>query len=141
LPDTDTLGAVFYSLFHRQPLAAWMFGSNDGIYIIFALDTVIKAGEQTVSIRREIHADNICFLVGNVIQEAGILMSKSIVVMLPYIGGQDKVQRGDRLSPGKLVADFQPFCVLSCHRIYNTDKCFIPCKEAVASGEKISFQP
>src|SRR5699024_10337652 len=67
LPDSDTLGTVFYSLFHGQPLAAWMFGSHNSVYIVFALDTVIKAGEEAVSIRREIHADNICFLVGNVI--------------------------------------------------------------------------
>ena len=25
--------AVLYGLFHGQPLAAWMFGCNDGIYI------------------------------------------------------------------------------------------------------------
>ena len=36
---------------------------------------------------------------------------------------------------------FQPFCVLCCHGVYDTDKCFIACEEAVASGEKISFQP
>ena len=27
--------------------------------------------------------------------------------------------------------------MLCCHRIYNTDKCFIACKESVTSGKKI----
>ena len=81
-------------------LTARMFGSYDCVDIVLALDAVVKAGEQTVCIRRQIHADNICFLVGDVIQESGILMSKSIVVLLPYVGCQDEVQRSNRLSPG-----------------------------------------
>ena len=118
-----------------------MFGCYDRINVVLALDAVIKAGQQTVGIRRKVHADNICFFVGDVIQESRILVGKSVVVLLPYIGGQDKVQRCDRLSPGKLIADFQPFCMLCCHGIHDTDKRFVACKESMTSGQKISFQP
>ena len=45
LPDTNTLCAVFNSLLHGQPLAAWMFGSYNCIDIVLTLDAVIEAGE------------------------------------------------------------------------------------------------
>ena len=45
LPDTDTLCAVLNSLLHGQPLAAWMLGSYDCVYIVLTLDAVIEAGE------------------------------------------------------------------------------------------------
>ena len=44
-----------------------MLGCNDRIHIVLTLDAVIKAGKQAVGIRRKIHADNICFLIGDVI--------------------------------------------------------------------------
>ena len=67
LPNADTLCTVFYSLLHSKPLAAGMLGCHNGINIVLALDTVIKAGEQTVCIRRQIHADHICLFIGNMI--------------------------------------------------------------------------
>ena len=68
-------------------------------------------------------------------------MCKSIMILLPYIRCQNEVQGCNWLSPGKLVCYFQPFCMLCCHRIYNTDKCFVRSKETMTSGKKISFQP
>ena len=68
-------------------------------------------------------------------------MCKSIMILLPYIRCKNEVQGSDRLSPGKLVADFQPFCVLSGHGVNDTDKCLITCEESVTACKKISFQP
>src|SRR5699024_12700345 len=75
------------------------------------------------------------------IQEAWVLMRKSVVVLLPYVGGQDQVQGSDLMSPRKLVANLQPFCVLSCHRVYDTDKCLIACEESVTSCKQVAFKP
>ena len=85
-PDTDTLRTMFYSLIHCQPLMTWMFGCYDYVYIVLTSDTVIEAGKQTVSVRRQIHTYNVCFLVSDVIEESRILMCKSVVVLLPYVG-------------------------------------------------------
>ena len=68
-------------------------------------------------------------------------MGKSVVVLLPYIGGQDKVQGCDRTSPGQLVADLQPLCVLCGHGIHDADKRLIACEETVTARQQISFQP
>ena len=141
IPDTDTLGTMLNSLLHGQPLMAGMLGCNDNVYIVLASDTVIEAGKQTVCIGGKIHTDNICLLVGNMIQETGILMGKSVVVLLPYIGGKDQVQGSDFLSPGKLVTNLQPLCMLSTHGVYNTDECFIGSEEAMTTGKQIAFQP
>ena len=86
VPDTDTLCTVFYSLLHCQPLLSRMLGSYDYVYIISASDTVIEAGQQTVRIRRKVKTYYVCLLIGNVIQESGILMCKSVVILLPYVG-------------------------------------------------------
>ena len=42
-PDTDTLCTMLYSLFHSQPLAAWMFRRYDCIDIVLTLDAVVEA--------------------------------------------------------------------------------------------------
>ena len=68
-------------------------------------------------------------------------MGKSVVILLPDIGGQNKVQRGDILPPGKLIADFQPFGMLCGHRIDDADKRLIRSEETVAPGEDVTFQP
>ena len=68
-------------------------------------------------------------------------MCKSVMILLPYVGCQDEVKGSDRLSPGKLIADLQPFCMLSCHGINDTDKCLIACEETMTSGKQITFQP
>ena len=60
-------------------------------------------------------------------------MSKSVVVLLPYVGCQDEVQGCDGLSPGKLIANFQPFCMLGCHGVNDTDEGFIACEEAMTT--------
>ena len=75
------------------------------------------------------------------VQESGILVGEPVVVLLPYIGGQDKVQGSDWLPPGKLVCYLQPFCMLCRHGIHDTDKCFIACKKAMAASQQVAFQP
>ena len=42
---SDECRNITNSLFHGQPLAAWMFGSYNCIDIVLTLDAVIEAGE------------------------------------------------------------------------------------------------
>ena len=102
----------FNSLLHCQPLFAWVLRSNDCVYIVLALDTMIEARQQTVSVWWQIHTNNICFLVSKVIQESWVLMCKSVVILLPYIRSKDKVQRSDWTVSRK--ADYVPLIHLAC---------------------------
>src|ERR1700684_2603076 len=51
------------------------------------------------------------------------------------------IQRRDRLAPGDLLADFDPFCMLIEHRIDDVDEGLVAREKAMASGEEISFKP
>ena len=84
-PDADALRAVLDRLLHRQPLGARVLARHNDVHIVAALDAVVKAGEQAVGIRRQIHAHDIGLLVGHMVQEAGVLMRKAVVVLLPDI--------------------------------------------------------
>ena len=75
------------------------------------------------------------------VQEAGVLVGEAVVVLLPYIGGQNQVERGDALPPGQLVAHLQPLGMLRDHRINHADKAFVRGKEAVAAGQQVAFKP
>ena len=118
-----------------------MLGGDQYVDIITAADAVVKAAQQTVGIRRQIQADNVGLLVGNVVQEAGVLMGVAVVVLLPDIGGQDQIQRCNALPPRQLIADLEPLCVLCHHGVHHADEALVAGKEAVAAGEQIAFQP
>ena len=111
-----------------------MLGGDQYVDIVTAADTVVEAAQQTVGIRRQVQADNVCLLVGDVIQEAGILMGEAIVILLPYVGGQDQVQGSNALAPGQLAANLQPLSMLCSHRIYYSNKSFITCKESMSTS-------
>ena len=79
------MGTMNHCLIHGEPLHARMLRGNYNIYIVFTLDAVVKAGKQTVCIRRQIHPNHIGLLVCHMIQEPRVLMGKTVVVLLPYI--------------------------------------------------------
>ena len=54
-----------------------------------------------VGVRRQVDADGIGLLVGDEIDEAGILMAEAIVILPPDMRGQEVVERSDRASPGE----------------------------------------
>lgn len=140
-PNTDTLRAVLDSLIHGQPLIRRVFGRHNHVDVALALDTVIKAGQQAVAIRRQIAADDICLFAGDMIKESRILMRETVVVLLPYVGRKDEVERGNILSPRKFVGDFQPLCVLGDHGVHNTDEGLIGCEETMTACKDIAFKP
>ena len=67
VPDADALGAVLYRLLHGEPLGAGVLAGHDDIHIVPALDTVVKAAEQAVSVRRQIHAHDVRLFVRHMI--------------------------------------------------------------------------
>ena len=75
------------------------------------------------------------------VKEAGVLMSVAVVILLPYVGGQNQVQRCNALAPRQLIADLEPLGVLGHHRVDHSDEALVASKEAVATGEQIALEP
>ena len=107
-PDADALCAVLHRLLHGQPLLAGVLAGHNDIHIVAALDAVVKAAQQAVGIRRQIHPHHIRFLIGHMVEETGVLVSEAVVILLPHIGGEDVVEGGDVVPPGQLAAHLQP---------------------------------
>ena len=78
-----------------------MLGRHDDVDIVAALDAVIEAAEQAVCIGRQVQTDNIRLFVSDVVKETRVLMGKAVVVLLPYVGSQNQVERRDRLTHGR----------------------------------------
>src|ERR1039458_1100598 len=75
------------------------------------------------------------------VEEAGILVRKAIVILLPDVGSKQIVQGGDLPAPWQFQRYFQPLGVLVEHRIDDVNKGLIAVKQPVPSGEQISFEP
>ena len=72
-------------------LGTGMFAGDDNVDIVAATDAVIKAAQQAVSIRRQIQANNVGLLVGDMVHEARILMGEAVMILLPDCGAHNQV--------------------------------------------------
>ena len=97
--------------------------------------------EQRVGVRWKVDADDVGLLVGDEVDEAGILVAEAVVVLPPDMRGQEIVQRGDRAPPGQAARNLQPFGMLVEHGIHDVDEGLVAGEQAVPAGEQISFQP
>ena len=68
-------------------------------------------------------------------------MGEAIVILLPYVGGQDQVQGSNALAPGQLAANLQPLSMLCNHGVHHADEALVGSKEAVTTGQQVAFQP
>src|SRR4029077_12860492 len=75
------------------------------------------------------------------IDEAGILMGKAVMVLPPHVRAQKIVQRRDRTAPRNLVTYLQPLGVLVEHGIYDVDEGLVTTEKSVTAGQQIAFQP
>ena len=53
---------------------------------------MIEHRQQAIGVRRQINPNDVCLLVDHVIEEAGVLMGETIVVLLPDVRGEQVVQ-------------------------------------------------
>ena len=126
---------------HREVLQVQLLVRDDQVDIIGAAQAVVGRREQAVGVRRQVDARDPGAFVGNDVEEAGVLVAETVVVLAPDGGGHEEVQRGDGGAPGDVQALFQPFRVLVEHRIDDVDKGFIGGEEAVASAEDVALEP
>jgi len=68
--------------------------------------------QKTVSVRREVDANDIRALVGHNIEEAGILVREAVVVLPPNHRRQQDVERGNLGTPFHLQTLLKPLAVL-----------------------------
>jgi len=82
--------------------------------------------------RRQVHPDRIRLLVDHKVNETGVLVTETVVV-LPNMRGE-QVLRELTYARGYLCGRLQPLGVLVKHGVHDVDEC-LSRKEAVASGE------
>ena len=97
--------------------------------------------EQRVGVRRKVDADDVGLLVGDEVDEAGILVAEAVVVLAPDVRGQEIVERGDRAPPRQAARNLQPFGMLVEHGIDDVDEGLVAGEQAVPAGEQIAFEP
>ena len=91
-PDADAFGAMLDRGVHREPLRRGMFSRDDDVDVMAAAQAVIHDGEQTVSVRRQIDAHDLGLLIHDVIDESGILMGETVVILTPDVRGEQVIQ-------------------------------------------------
>src|SRR5260370_36870987 len=85
LPDSDSIRAMLDATFHIEPLQCRLLSSNDNVDVVSAAGAVISYPKKGVGIRRQVHADYICLLVHNVVDEARVLVGEAVVVLAPDV--------------------------------------------------------
>ena len=66
-------------------------GDND-VDVIATAQAVVGDRQQAVGVGRQIDANNLGFLVDDVVDETGILMAEPVVILPPYMTGKKIVQ-------------------------------------------------
>jgi hypothetical protein len=141
VPDADPAGAMQNGVVHREELQRRLFSGDDDVDVVAAAQAVVGHRQQRVGVRRQVDADDLRLLVGDVVDEAGILVRKAVVVLPPDVRAEQIVERRDRPPPGNPARDLQPFRVLIEHRVHDVDESLVAVEEAVPAGEQIALEP
>lgn len=83
---------------------------------------MIGDGKKTVSVWGKVDSDNVGTLVGNNIEETGILMGETIVILSPDGGSKKDVEGGDLCTPSDLVTFLDPLTMLVDHGVDDVDE-------------------
>src|SRR3989442_10876802 len=135
-------GAVLHSGIYYKILEGRLFPRGDEVDVIATAQTVIGPGEEGVSIGGEVHANHSGLLIDGVIDKAGVLMRKPIVILPPHMRRQQVVERGNRCAPrNRFGRHLEPLGMLVEHRIHHVDKRLVGSEEAMPTGKEIAFEP
>src|SRR5215469_2816842 len=108
LPPANALRAVGDGGIHAQVLQVLLFIADDYVDVVLAPQAVVGNRQQRVDVRRQVNSHDFGALVKNHVQEAGVLMRKTIVVLPPHRGRNQDVQGRYFGSPGQVIADGEP---------------------------------
>src|SRR5438876_995988 len=71
--------------------------------------------KKSVRIRGQVDADDVGLLIHDEIDETGILMAETVVILPPNVRCQKIIQRRNRTAPGYVARRLQPFGVPTEH--------------------------
>ena len=126
---------------HGQPLRQRVFARNHHVDVMPAAQAVVEDRQQAIGVGRKINAHDIRLLVDHVVEKTGILVREAVVILLPDVGGEQIVQRGDLAAPGQLQRHLQPLGVLAEHRVDDANEGLIAVEQPVPAGQQVSFKP
>src|SRR5215471_13684918 len=99
-PPANALSAVGDSRIHDEVLQVLLFIADDYVDVVLAPQAVVGNRQQRVDVRRQVNSHHFGALVKNHVQEPGVLMGKTVVVLPPDGGSNQDVQRRDLGPPG-----------------------------------------
>lgn len=99
VPDPDALGAVSDCLVHVEELDVVLLICYDDIHVVDAAEAMVRYGEQGVTVWWQVDSDHFGAFVGNHVEEAGVLVSETVVILSPDGRGDENVQGGDLGTP------------------------------------------
>jgi len=110
---------------HIKPIGSGLLSRDDQIDVVVAAQAMIDDRKEAVGVGRQIDPNDFGFLVGDVIDEAGILVGETVVILTPDVGGKEIVERSDGFAPGNGAGSLQPFGVLIEHGIDDVNERFV----------------
>ena len=126
---------------HVQIRQCRLLARDDDVDVVAAAQAVIGHRQQCVGVRRQVHPHHFGPLVGDVVDEAGILMRCAVVVLTPNMGCQKVIQRCDRPPPRQVPTAGQPLGVLVEHRVDDVHERLVAVEQPVPAGEQVALEP
>ena len=83
VPDTQPAGAVRDGGVHVQIGQRGLLACDDHVDVVAAAQAVIGHRQQRVGVRRQVDAHHFGSLVGDVVDESGVLVRRAVVVLAP----------------------------------------------------------
>ena len=101
IPNADALGAVSDGCIHVHVLKMHLFVGDNYVDVVLAPQTMIGDRKKGVDVRRKIDAGHLGALVHDHVEETGVLVGKTVVVLAPDGRGDQQVQGGNLFAPGQ----------------------------------------
>ena len=138
-PDADALCAVGNSLLHGEVLQMLLLVGYDDVDVVFAAEAVVHRREQAVGVWWEVDANDLRALIRYDVKETWILVCESIVILSPYSGSKQNVERSNLLPPFDFKTLLDPLAVLVDHGVDDVDERLVAVEQTVASREDVAL--
>lgn len=113
----------------------------DDIDVVGASQAVVTDREQAIRIWWQINPNNFWTLVRNDVEETGVLVGETVVVLPPDCGREEDVERGNLDPPFNLEALLYPLAVLVDHGVNDMNEWFVRVEETMSARENVALEP
>src|SRR5262249_3854200 len=127
-------------LVHGEILEVELFVADYYVDVVLAPQAMVGDRQQTVDVGWKVDASYFGPFVSDYVDKSRILMSEAVVILPPDRRGDKQIERCDVASPGQVVTDRQPLCVLIEHGVDDMRESLVGGKEAMPPGENITLQ-